>query len=68
MWGIAAVRMIETGVVIEPGCFTVMALMSTLGASPRRARDVNGFQVTVRVGQGKYGQPQPAAARKQALS
>ena len=32
--GIATVRKIETGVVIEPGYFTVMALMSALGTSP----------------------------------
>ena len=32
--GIATVRKIETGVVIEPGYFTVMALMSALGISP----------------------------------
>jgi len=32
--GIATVRKIETGVVFEPGYFTVMALMSALGTSP----------------------------------
>lgn len=32
--GIATVRKIETGVVVEPGYFTVMALMSALGTSP----------------------------------
>jgi transcriptional regulator with XRE-family HTH domain len=32
--GIATVRKIETGVVIEPGYFTVIALMSALGTSP----------------------------------
>jgi len=32
--GIATVRKIETGVVIEPGYFTVVALMSALGTSP----------------------------------
>jgi hypothetical protein len=29
--GIATVRKIETGVVVEPGYFTVMALMGVLG-------------------------------------
>jgi transcriptional regulator with XRE-family HTH domain len=32
--GIATVRKIETGVVVEPGYFTVLALMSVLGISP----------------------------------
>lgn len=32
--GIATVRKIETGAVIEPGYFTVMALMGALGTSP----------------------------------
>ena len=32
--GIATVRKIETGAVIEPGYFTVMALMAVLGTSP----------------------------------
>jgi transcriptional regulator with XRE-family HTH domain len=32
--GIATVRKIETGAVVEPGYFTVMALMSVLGTSP----------------------------------
>ena len=32
--GIATVRKIETGAVVEPGYFTVMALMNVLGASP----------------------------------
>ena len=32
--GIATVRKIETGVVVEPGYFTVMALMGALGTSP----------------------------------
>jgi transcriptional regulator with XRE-family HTH domain len=32
--GIATVRKIETGVVVEPGYFTVMALMGALGISP----------------------------------
>lgn len=32
--GIATVRKIETGVVVEPGYFTVMALMGVLGISP----------------------------------
>jgi transcriptional regulator with XRE-family HTH domain len=31
---IATVRKIETGVVVEPGYFTVMALMGVLGISP----------------------------------
>ena len=31
---IATVRKIETGAVVEPGYFTVMALMGVLGASP----------------------------------
>ena len=32
--GIATVRKIETGAVVEPGYFTVMALMGALGISP----------------------------------
>lgn len=32
--GIATVRKIETGAVVEPGYFTVMALMGALGTSP----------------------------------
>ena len=32
--GIATVRKIETGVVVEPGYFTVVALMGALGISP----------------------------------
>ena len=32
--GIATVRKIETGAVVEPGYFTVMALMAVLGTSP----------------------------------
>ena len=32
--GIATVRKIETGVVVEPGYFTVIALMGALGISP----------------------------------
>ena len=32
--GIATVRKIETGVVVEPGYFTIMALMEALGISP----------------------------------
>jgi transcriptional regulator with XRE-family HTH domain len=32
--GIATVRKIETGAVVEPGYFTVLALMSVLGTSP----------------------------------
>jgi len=32
--GIATVRKIETGLVVEPGYFTVMALMGVLGISP----------------------------------
>jgi transcriptional regulator with XRE-family HTH domain len=32
--GIATVRKIETGAVVEPGYFTVMALMDVLGTSP----------------------------------
>jgi transcriptional regulator with XRE-family HTH domain len=32
--GIATVRKIETGMVLEPGYFTVMALIAVLGASP----------------------------------
>jgi transcriptional regulator with XRE-family HTH domain len=32
--GIATVRKIETGVVVEPGYFTVIALMGALGMSP----------------------------------
>lgn len=32
--GIATVRKIETGAVVEPGYFTVMALMDALGTSP----------------------------------
>lgn len=32
--GASTVRKIETGVVIEPGYFTVMALLAVLGASP----------------------------------
>ena len=32
--GIATVRKIETGAVVEPGYFTVMALMAALGTSP----------------------------------
>lgn len=35
--GIATVRKIETGVVVEPGYFTVMALMAALGISPDEA-------------------------------
>lgn len=31
---IATVRKIETGAVVEPGYFTVMALIGALGASP----------------------------------
>jgi transcriptional regulator with XRE-family HTH domain len=31
---ISTVRKIETGAVVEPGYFTVMALMRALGASP----------------------------------
>jgi transcriptional regulator with XRE-family HTH domain len=31
---IATVRKIETGVVVEPGYFTVMALIGVLGATP----------------------------------
>jgi transcriptional regulator with XRE-family HTH domain len=31
---ISTVRKIETGAVVEPGYFTVMALMAVLGASP----------------------------------
>jgi hypothetical protein len=31
---IATVRKIETGVVVEPGYFTVLALMDALGTSP----------------------------------
>jgi hypothetical protein len=31
---IATVRKIETGAVVEPGYFTIMALMGVLGASP----------------------------------
>jgi transcriptional regulator with XRE-family HTH domain len=34
--GIATVRKIETGVVVEPGYFTVMALMGVLGIPPDR--------------------------------
>lgn len=36
--GIATVRKIETGVVVEPGYFTVLALMSALGTSPAELR------------------------------
>jgi transcriptional regulator with XRE-family HTH domain len=32
--GVATVRKIESGVVVEPGYFTVMALMGALGTSP----------------------------------
>jgi transcriptional regulator with XRE-family HTH domain len=32
--GIATVRKIETGAVVEPGYFTVLALMTVLGTSP----------------------------------
>ncbi len=32
--GIATVRKIETGAVVEPGYFTVLALMGALGTSP----------------------------------
>jgi transcriptional regulator with XRE-family HTH domain len=32
--GVATVRKIEKGVVVEPGYFTVMALMGALGTSP----------------------------------
>jgi transcriptional regulator with XRE-family HTH domain len=32
--GVATVRKIETGAVVEPGYFTVLALMSVLGTSP----------------------------------
>lgn len=32
--GIATVRKIETGAVVEPGYFTIMALMGVLGTSP----------------------------------
>jgi transcriptional regulator with XRE-family HTH domain len=32
--GIATVRKIETGAVVEPGYFTVTALMAALGTSP----------------------------------
>jgi transcriptional regulator with XRE-family HTH domain len=32
--GIATVRKIETGAVVEPGYFTVLPLMSVLGTSP----------------------------------
>jgi transcriptional regulator with XRE-family HTH domain len=35
---IATVRKIETGAVVEPGYFTVMALMGVLGASPEDLR------------------------------
>ena len=35
--GIATVRKIETGVVVEPGYFTVRALMAALGISPDEA-------------------------------
>jgi transcriptional regulator with XRE-family HTH domain len=31
---VSTVRKIETGAVVEPGYFTVMALMKVLGASP----------------------------------
>jgi transcriptional regulator with XRE-family HTH domain len=31
---VATVRKIETGAVVEPGYFTVLALMAALGASP----------------------------------
>jgi len=36
--GIATVRKIETGVVVEPGYFTVIALMGALGISPGEFR------------------------------
>jgi transcriptional regulator with XRE-family HTH domain len=36
--GIATVRKIETGMVLEPGYFTVMALMAVLGTSPGETR------------------------------
>jgi transcriptional regulator with XRE-family HTH domain len=32
--GLSTVRKIETGAVVEPGYFTVLALMSALGMSP----------------------------------
>lgn len=32
--GASTVRKIETGVVVEPGYFTVMALLAVLGATP----------------------------------
>lgn len=32
--GIATVRKIETGAVVEPGYFTILALMGALGTSP----------------------------------
>jgi hypothetical protein len=32
--GIATVRKIETGAVVEPGYFMVLALMNVLGISP----------------------------------
>jgi transcriptional regulator with XRE-family HTH domain len=35
---ISTVRKIETGAVVEPGYFTVMALMRALGASPDEPR------------------------------
>jgi transcriptional regulator with XRE-family HTH domain len=36
--GVATVRKIETGAVVEPGYFTVMALMGVLGTSPGELR------------------------------
>jgi transcriptional regulator with XRE-family HTH domain len=36
--GIATVRKIETGKVVEPGYFTVIALMAALGTSPGEFR------------------------------
>jgi transcriptional regulator with XRE-family HTH domain len=35
---VATVRKIETGAVVEPGYFTVMALLNALGASPQDLR------------------------------
>jgi len=35
---LSTVRKIETGAVVEPGYFTVMALLAALGDSPRHPR------------------------------
>jgi transcriptional regulator with XRE-family HTH domain len=39
---VATVRKIETGLVVEPGYFTVMAMLSVLGASPQDLQGETG--------------------------